>query len=230
MQFLSLGGFALPLLWKVAQVLCQVLWRDFYRFQAVKAHCTGSAQHLGLDLRDLHDPYVQPVRPLAYTGATVQGTQTSGGSGNPETPPNNLRNAAPHQKQTPCWLYIILGSRSPSTWQFLCVVFKYRWGNEHWSLWLYAIRCFYWISALWNFPFQLQEEETQEQVIFTFLLCLPGRFIFFTWGFICQSKYIKSNIGFDQDGPWRENDTFSQYFVDQKKLNNGCNFSSIRSK
>lgn len=56
------------------------------------------------------------------------------------------------------------------------------------------------------------------------------RFIFLTCGFICQSKYTKSNIGFGQVRSWGENDTFSQYFVDQKKLNNGCNFSGISSK
>lgn len=56
------------------------------------------------------------------------------------------------------------------------------------------------------------------------------RFVFLTCGFICESKYITSNIRFGQDRSWRENDTFSWYFTDQKKLNNGCNFSGIRSK
>lgn len=56
------------------------------------------------------------------------------------------------------------------------------------------------------------------------------RFVFLTCDFICQSKYIKSNIGFGLDGSWGENDTFIQHFVDQKKLSKGCNYSGISSK
>lgn len=75
MQLFSSGGFALPSLWKVAQILCQFLRRHFYGLQAVKAHYTGSTQHSEHDLRDLHDPCVQPVKPLAYAGAAVQGVR-----------------------------------------------------------------------------------------------------------------------------------------------------------
>lgn len=98
----------------------------------------------------------------------------------------------PHQKPTPK-----LAPHHPRKLISLPILLKYRQGNEIAPL--YVIGCF---------PLPVYFSVTRKGKQGTGQLYFPPcstwqrihRFIFPTCGFICQSKYIKSNIGFGLDG------------------------------
>ena len=190
------------------------------------------------DLMDLRDPWVQPVRPLAYTGAAAQGDRLQQNAANPsshgtedsqECSPCSI----PHQKQTPQLTPHRFGNL-----RSLPLIVPFYGPQIQAGKWMLCpLTICQKVFPLNYSPRKVSFSVTRRkqgtaQLYFTPLLTWQRihRFIFVTCGFICQSKHIKSNIGFDQDRTWGENDTFSQYFVDQKKSNNGCNFSDISSK
>lgn len=165
--------------------------KAFFGLQAVKSHCPGSTQW---DLRDLHGPCVQPdlhwgcsrgVTPEEEAAApssccTIQGNQEC------------VLCSIPHQKQTPQ-----LAPHHPRNLISLSMVLKYRQGNEIAPS--YPVGYF---PGPVYFSVPGKGKQGTEQLCFPLLLTWRRiyRFIFLTCGFICQSNYIKSNIGFALDG------------------------------
>lgn len=229
MQLFSLGGFSLPSLWKVAQILCRLLLGCFYGLQASKISLYW--KHPGWDLRVLHGPCVQPARrALGLHWRCSAGSQTWGGGSNPRPLLHNPRTTRtafpapfPIKSKHHRWLHI-----TPGIW------YHFPWSSNtdramKLPLWLYAIGCF---PLPVYFSVTRKGKQGTGQLYFLPLLTCQRihRFIFLTCGFICQSKYIKPKIGFGLDGSRWENDTFFQHFVDQKKLSKGCNYGDISSK
>lgn len=131
MQLFSLGGFALPLLWKVAQILCQFLWTPssksslYWKHSALGAWPDGPAWSL-----------CTACPALGVCWSCGAGRQTSGGSSNPELSLHSLRtirNAAPApfpiKSKHHSWLHITSGSWGPTLEYYLSVVLKYQQGH-----------------------------------------------------------------------------------------------------
>lgn len=220
---LQLGRIFMPLLWKVAQILCQFLLRHFYGLQAVKSLYW---KHWGGTWGACMVPVCsQPSGPLAFTGDAPWGVrpEEAAAPNSCYTTRSEFSAPFPIKSKHHSWLHITSGNRYPFPWSSSTD------RAVKLPLWLYAKGCF---------PLPVYISVTRKGKQGTGQLYFPPvltwqrihRFIFLTCGFICQSKYIKSNIGFGLDGSWRENDTFFQHFVDHKKLSKGCNYSGISSK
>lgn len=224
---LQLGRIFMPSVWKLAQTLCQLLLRHFYGLQAVKSlYCKHLSGTWGACMVPVCS---QPLGGLDLNWRCSMGSHTWGSSSprlllhNPRTTRSAFSAPFPIESKHHSWLHITPGSR-----------YLFPWSSStdramKLPLWLFAKGCF---PLPVYFSATRKGKQGTGQLLFPPFLTFQRihRFIFLTCGFICQSKYIKSNIGFGLDGSWRENKTFFQHFVDHKKLSKGCNYSGISSK
>lgn len=166
------------------------------------------------------------LEPLCFRRKQQPWAHTAQCEDNQECSPRSI----PHKKQTP--LLALHHLRKLRSLSLLAPFHGPQASAEQWKVSLFNYMPLIFSPLKVSFLVIRRGKQGRGQLYFPSLLTWQSicRFVFLTCGFIWESKYITSNIGFGRDRSWRENNTFSQYFVDQKKLNNGCNFSGIRSK